>query len=67
MKQFKYIICVICAICGFTACDNDSIEDLSGEFSNITFCDFTNATVQPTDKLGKGVKALNTPIMQAIT
>lgn len=48
------------AVFGFTACDDDSIEDLSGEFNDITFCDFSNATVQPTDKLGKGVKALNT-------
>lgn len=59
MKQFKYIILLL-AVVGFAACDDDSIEDLSGEFNDITFCDFTNATVQPTDKLSKGVKALNT-------
>ena len=65
MKQLKYIICAICVMCGFTACNNDSIDELSGEFSNITFCNFTNASVQPTDKLGKGIKALNTSFTDA--
>ena len=41
------------------SCENDSIEGLNGEFSDITWCTFDNATVQPTQKLGKGVKALN--------
>lgn len=44
----------------FTSCDSDSIEGLNGEFSDIAFCNFDNATVLPTVKLGKGVKALNT-------
>ena len=66
MKQLKYIICVMCAMCGFTACDKDSIDELSGEFSNIAFCNFTNASVQPTDKLGKGIKALNTSFTDAV-
>ena len=48
-----------------TSCDSDSIEGLSGEFSDVNFCDFTTATVQPTDKLGKGVKALNTTYTDA--
>jgi len=59
MKQIRYILMLLVMI-GFTACESDSIEDLNGEFSYITFCDFTTATVQPTEKLGKGVKALNT-------
>lgn len=59
-KNILYIICAICAMCVTTACDSDSIDGLSGMYNNISFCDFTNATVQPTDKLGKGVKALNT-------
>ena len=49
----------------FTSCDSDSIEGLSGEFSDITWCTFNNATVQPTVKLGKGVKALNTQFTDA--
>ena len=65
MKQLKYIICAICVMCGLTACDNDSIDGLSGEFSDITFCNFTSASVQTTDKLGKGVKALNTSFTDA--
>ena len=66
MKQkILYIICAICAICVTTACDSDSIEGLNGEFSDITFCDFTTASVQPTVKLGKGVKALNTQFTDA--
>ena len=59
MKQFKYIILLL-AVCLFAACSKDSIEDLNGVFGNITFCNFNNATVKPTDKLGKGIKALNT-------
>lgn len=59
-KNLLYIIGVICVICGFASCDSESIEDLSGEFSDITFCNFNTANVQPTVKLGKGVKALNT-------
>ena len=64
MKQIKYIIALI-AILGFAACDSESIEDLSGEFSDITFCNFNTADVQPTQKLGKGVKALNTSFSDA--
>ena len=64
MKKIKYII-ALCALLGFTACDNNSIEDLSGEFSNISFCTFNSATVQPTDKVGKGIKALNTSYTDA--
>lgn len=64
MKQIRYIIALI-AILGFAACDSESIEDLSGEFSNITFCNFNTADVQPTVKMGKGVKALNASFTDA--
>ena len=59
MKKFRYIMMLL-AVIGFTACDSDSIEDLKGEFDYITFCNFNTASVQPTVKLGKGIKALNT-------
>jgi len=59
MKKFRYLIMLLAAVC-FSACDSESIEDLKGEFSDITFCNFQTASVQPTTKLGKGVKALNT-------
>ena len=64
MKKFRYIIMLL-AVIGFTACDSDSIEDLQGTFSDITFCNFNHASVQPTTKLGKGVKALNTQFTDA--
>jgi len=64
MKKFRYIIMLL-AVIGFTACDSDSIEDLQGTFSDITFCDFNNANVLPTTKLSKGVKALNTQFTDA--
>ena len=64
MKKFRYIIMLL-AIIGFTACDSDSIEGLKGEFSDITFCDFNSASVQPTEKIGKGVKALNVQFADA--
>ena len=64
MKKFRYIIMLL-AIIGFTACDSDSIEGLKGEFNDITFCDFNSASVQPTEKIGKGVKALNVQFADA--
>ncbi len=50
---------------GFTACDSDSIEGLKGEFSDITFCNFNSGNVLPTEKIGKGVKALNVQLSDA--
>ena len=64
MKKFRYIIMLL-AILGFTACDNDSIEGLSGVFNDVTFCNFNQGSVQPTEKLAKGVKALNTQFTDA--
>ena len=64
-KNILYIICAICVICGFAACEKDSIDGLSGKYNDITFFDFRNVTVQPTEKLGKGVKALNTTFSDA--
>jgi hypothetical protein len=64
MKKFRYIIMLL-AVIGFTACSSESIEDLKGEFNYITFCTFNNGSVQPTTKLGKGVKALNTQFTDA--
>ena len=56
---------MLLAVIGFTACDSDSIEGLKGEFNDITFCNFSQASVQPTQKLGKGIKALNTQFSDA--
>lgn len=64
MKQIKYILMLL-VMAVFAACDSDSIEGLSGEYNNINFCTFTTADVQPTQKLGKGIKALNAQFTDA--
>ena len=64
MKQIRYILMLLVMI-GFTACDSDSIDGLSGKYNDITFFDFRDVTVQPTEKLGKGIKALNTTFSDA--
>ena len=56
---------MLLAVIGFTACDSDSIEDLQGEFNNITFCNFNSGNVLPTEKIGKGIKALNVQLADA--
>ena len=56
---------MLLAIIGFTACDSDSIEGLKGEFSDITFCNFNSGNVLPTEKIGKGIKALNVQLADA--
>ena len=62
-KLFNF--CIAAASLMLVACDSDSIEGLKGEFSDVTFCDFNSASVQPTVKLGKGIKALNTQFTDA--
>ena len=64
MKQIRYILMLLVMV-GFAACDSDSIEDLKGEFNYITFCNFSSGSVQPTVKIGKGIKALNTQYTDA--
>lgn len=64
MKKFRYILMLLVMV-GFAACDSDSIEGLKGDFSDITFCDFNSASVQPTEKIGKGIKALNVQFADA--
>ena len=62
-KLFNF--CIAAASLMLVACDSDSIEGLKGEFSDITFCNFNSANVLPTEKLGKGIKALNTQFSDA--
>ena len=64
MKKFRYIIMLLVMV-GFAACDSDSIEGLKGEFSDITFCNFNSGNVLPTEKIGKGIKALNVQLADA--
>jgi enterochelin esterase-like enzyme len=64
MKLYRYIILLL-AISGFVGCSSDSDEGNSGAFSNTTYCDFNNVTIQPTEKLSNGIKALNTSFTDA--
>ena len=64
LGMMHYALCIAAALL-LTACDSDSIEGLSGEFNDINFCTFTTANVQPTQKLGKGIKALNVQFTDA--
>ena len=48
----------IAALC-FTACNNDALDDLQGEFADMQIYTSQEAIVQPTTKLKKGVKSLN--------
>ena len=56
--MMHFALCIAAAMF-LTACEKDSIEDLSGVFNDISFVNYNTANVGNTDKLGKGVKALN--------
>ena len=58
MKKYIYIV-VACIATMFTACNTDAVSDLNGTYSNIQRYNYTQASVQPTTKLKKGVKSLN--------
>jgi len=58
MKNIRFILTILLA--GFIAvsCDEKPIDDLSGVYDDIARYDFTTAEQKPTEKLGKGIKAL---------
>jgi len=58
MKKYLYIV-VTCIATMFTACNTDAVSDLNGTYSNIERYNYTQASVQPTTKLKKGIKSLN--------
>lgn len=51
----------IAGLC-FTACDNDALDGMQGVYADMQIYTSQEATVQPTTKLKKGVKALNVDI-----
>ena len=51
----------IAGLC-FTACDNDALDGMQGVYADMQNYTSQEATVQPTTKLGKGIKALNVDI-----
>ena len=51
----------IAGLC-FTACDNDALDGMQGVYADMQSYTSQEATVQPTIKLKKGVKALNVDI-----
>lgn len=61
-KYLGFIFGLIVTGLFFSACNNDAIDDLQGVYGDMLICHSNEATVQPTTKLKKGVKALNVDI-----
>lgn len=64
-KYLGLIVGFVVAGLGFTACNDDAIDNLQGVYSDMQICQSSEATVQPTIKLGKGIKSLNVDIKDA--
>lgn len=59
MTKYNSILSIALAAITLTACNDNAIEGLNGDYANMAICNTTTATVQPTTKLGKGIKSLN--------
>ncbi len=57
MKKYNIFLLPL-ALLALSACNDDSVDALSGEFGMDRY-DFKEVVVEPTQKLKKGVKALN--------
>lgn len=57
-KHFKHLLLATVAMLGLAACNEDGIDDLTGKYS-IQEIKATSASNVSTDKLKRGVKALN--------
>lgn len=64
-KYLGFIFGLIVTGLFFSACNNDAIDDLQGVYGDMQICHSNEATVQPTTKLGKGIKSLNVDIKDA--
>lgn len=64
-KYLGFIFGLIVTGLFFSACNNDAIDDLQGVYGDMLICHSNEATVQPTTKLGKGIKSLNVDIKDA--
>lgn len=58
MKNIRFILTALLAGLFAAACEEKPIDDLSGTYDNIERYNFTEVKQQPTEKLGKGIKAL---------
>lgn len=58
MKTIRFIFTALLAGLFFAACEEKPIDELSGIYDNIDRYHFTEVQQQPTEKLGKGIKAL---------
>ena len=58
MKNIRFILTALLAGLFAVACEEKPIDDLSGVYDNIARYQFIAAEQQPTEKLGKGIKAL---------
>ena len=58
MKNIRFILTALLAGLFAVACEEKPIDGLSGTYDNIERYNFTEDKQQPTEKLGKGIKAL---------
>lgn len=58
MKNIRFILTALLASLFAVACEEKPIDGLSGTYDNIERYNFTEVKQQPTEKLGKGIKAL---------
>lgn len=58
MKNIRFILTALLTGLFAIACEEKPIDDLSGVYDEIERYDFTAVTQQPTEKVGKGIKAL---------
>ena len=66
MKRYLgLIVGFVVAGLGFTACNDDAIDNLQGVYSDMQICQSSESTVQPTIKLKKGIKSLNVDVKDA--
>lgn len=66
MKRYLgFMLWLVVAGLGFTACNDEALDDLQGVYSDMLICQSQEATVQPTTKLKKGIKSLNVDIKDA--
>lgn len=59
MTRYNSILSIAIAALTLTACNDNALDGLNGDYANMTICSTATATVQPTTKLGKGIKLLN--------
>lgn len=58
-KKVMALLPICLSLFFLSACSDNDLDDMQGTYDNITHYNFTSATVQPTVKLHKGIKALN--------